>query len=37
MKVRIRKRNRFAASFALGFGLGLVFAGALLLFFIAMM
>ncbi len=36
MKVRIKKRKDFAMRFAMGFGLGLVFAGAILLLFLAM-
>ena len=36
MKVRIKKRNVFVMRFAIGFGLGLVFAGAMLLVFLAM-
>jgi hypothetical protein len=36
MRVRIKKRKDFAVRFAIGFGLGLVFAGAILLIFLAM-
>ena len=36
MKIRIKKRKDFALRFAIGFGLGLVFAGTILLLFLAM-
>ena len=36
MKIRIKKRKDFSMRFAIGFGLGLVFAGAILLLFLAM-
>lgn len=37
MKIRIKKRSIFAVKFALGFGLGLVFAGVIFLLLLAMM